>query len=73
MAGEESDIEVRLQKKQAVLYEHMSNWENLMLRIKNNEDMILPSAFLRRELGMDKWKNIPIPLVNATELFEKSF
>ena len=34
---------------------------------------MLPVDFLKAELGIERWNNIPLPLVNATEQFERSF
>ena len=61
-----------ISKNEELIYDAITNWEALMDKIKFKEDMILPSVLLKDELGMDKWKNIPLPVVNASELFQKS-
>ena len=41
--------------------------------MSDNPEYWLPSDFLKAELGIERWNNIPLPLVNATEQFERSF
>lgn len=39
----------------------------------SNPDFMLPISFIHGDLGVEKWKNIPHPVVNATEVFERCF
>jgi len=51
----------------------IKNWDPVFKHIHNDEGLMLPSLFLEKELQMDKWNNIPIPLVNGFESLQKSF
>ena len=59
--------------EQEMILKSIEDWNILESKLRNEPDYELPVNFLADELGIDKWNNIPVPLVNATESFERSF
>ena len=49
------------------------NWEFLFMKMKNNENFMYPNEQLLKQIDVNSWNNIPIPLVKTTEIFEQSF
>ena len=53
-------------------FEDICNWEEFYEKLEKNAELEFPSAFLEKEIDMKTWNNIPIPIMNTTETFEKS-
>ena len=49
------------------------NWDFLFMKMKNNENFMYPNEQLLKQIDVNSWNNIPIPLVKTTEIFEQSF
>jgi hypothetical protein len=46
------------------------NWDFLFMKMKNNENFMYPNEQLLKQIDVNSWNNIPIPLVKTTEIFE---
>ena len=51
----------------------IQDWKFFEDQLENNKDFALPSINMSKLLNIQDWKNIPPPLVNASELFLHGF
>ena len=60
------------QTNESIKFEDIFNWEEFYEKLEKNAELEFPSTFLEKEIDMKSWNNIPIPIMNTTETFEKS-
>ena len=49
------------------------DWSVLDRKMKDDPDWRMPDEFIKEELQIERWNNIPIPLMRMAEQFERCF
>lgn len=49
------------------------DWSLIDRKIKDDPDWRMPDEFIKEELAIERWNNIPIPLMRMAEQFERCF
>jgi hypothetical protein len=51
----------------------IADFDQFESRLRENEKLSLPGEFINEAVNIEKWNNIPIPLVKSTETFKICF
>ena len=56
-------------EREDMLFKGIGDWDHFYEKLKE-EKYAFPSSFIKDNIDVQSWKNIPIPLQEATEQFE---
>lgn len=65
--------QVNFSGRDELLFRAIADFDHFEALLRADEKLKLPSEFIHEEINIERWNNIPIPLIKSTETLKKCF